>query len=134
MRSVSDLDDTIEDIDVREHCAVLGGRRPGWFEAHVLHLYSHDFASPSLEPILCGSRPLGKKLCNLVGVVANLDCTSTGSLWVAGVMGMVLTPQTCILLPSNNIDISPAVVQSMSSMVRTSFTFDQGLIGMAGTK
>ena len=43
MRSVSDLDDTIEDIDVREHCAVLGWRRPGWFEAHVLHLYSHDF-------------------------------------------------------------------------------------------
>ena len=133
MRSVSDLDDTIEDIDVREHCAVLGWRRPGWFEAHVLHLYSHDCKSLVGTDIV-RQEALGIEVMQPGGVVANLDCTSTGRLWVAGVMGMVLTPQICILLPSNNIDISPEVVQSMSSMVRTSFTFDQGLIGMAGTK
>ena len=37
-----DLDDTIEDIDVGEHCAVLGGRSTGWLEAHVLHQYTDE--------------------------------------------------------------------------------------------
>ena len=35
-----DLDDTIEDIDVGEHRAVLGWGRPRWFQAHILHLYA----------------------------------------------------------------------------------------------
>ena len=37
-RNVCDLDNTIEDIDVGEHSAVLGGGRSRWFKAHVLHL------------------------------------------------------------------------------------------------
>ena len=46
LSSVSDLYDTIEDIDVGEHDAVLGRRSPRWYQAHVLHLYTHDFGKP----------------------------------------------------------------------------------------
>ena len=39
-QNVCDLDNTIEDIDVGEHSAVLGGGRTRWFKAHVLQLYA----------------------------------------------------------------------------------------------
>ena len=59
VRSASDLDDTIEDIDVREHCAVLGWWRPRWFEAHVLHLYSHDFRKSLVRTDIVRQEALG---------------------------------------------------------------------------